>query len=206
MFAVCNLPANNNTLAKHLQDLDRAGQKGTPDAILGNVDSAPVPLGVLHLLALALGLEPAPDGTGRLGAEVDVAAFAHSDVVGALAQALDGQVDDGGAFADLDHADQTSDGVDDGLVMGFEDADGGAVGLARAAEDGIAAGGLDRGDDGRGGGGAFYRDELGLEVCRDIMDAWVVVLEGQDEEESNEGQRHAPLTYHPIRTATWKRV
>lgn len=55
--------------------------------------------------------------------------------------------------------------------MGFENANGGALGFAGAAEDGIAAGVLDGGDDGGGGGGAGDGDELVFEGGGDVLDS-----------------------------------
>lgn len=56
--------------------------------------------------------------------------------------------------------------------MGFEDADGGALGFPGAAQYGIAAGGLDGRDDLRWSDGAGYGDELRFKVGGDILYAW----------------------------------
>ena len=65
-------------------------------------------------------------------------------------------------------------------MVGLEDADGGAVGGARAAQDGVTAGRLDGVDDGRGRGRAFYCQELVGEVGGDGGDAGELVEGGGD--------------------------
>lgn len=56
--------------------------------------------------------------------------------------------------------------------MGFENADGGAVWLAGPAQDRISAGLLNRGDDGRGGGGPGDGNQLTREIGGYVGNAW----------------------------------
>lgn len=63
--------------------------------------------------------------------------------------------------------------------MGLEDTDGGGLGFAAAAQDGVAAGGLDCGDYGAGGGGAEDGEGLGLEGRDDFVDTWVMLVWGK---------------------------
>lgn len=56
--------------------------------------------------------------------------------------------------------------------MRFEDADGGAVGGAATAEDGVAAGGVDGAEDEGRGGGAGGGDGLVGEREVEVLDSW----------------------------------
>ncbi|KAF7502380.1 hypothetical protein GJ744_005972 [Endocarpon pusillum] len=134
-------------------------------------------------------LQPLPDRPGRRRAATDIPVRPHRGIVRARFHPSQRQIDQGAwrmrmrmrmrmlvlrRRRHLHHARQPAD-----LILArryarrvcLEDAHGGAVGFAAATEDGVAAGGLDGGDDAGGRGGAADVDQLPAQVGRDAVDA-----------------------------------